>query len=105
MASYHRKWRDLLRSLVLCRDGYCCFVCRFQSISNHVHHIDGNTDNNGPSNLITLCVVHHASIGRSRLRIEIAPIVADSPIKEFFHTQIFYILQVQAAKISTKKPA
>lgn len=105
MPRYHNKWRDLIRSLILCRDGYCCFVCRFQSLSNHVHHIDSNTDNNEPSNLVTLCVVHHASVGNSRFNIKIAPIVADTPIKEFFHTQILYILQVQAANISTIKPA
>jgi hypothetical protein len=101
MAKYHSKWRDLIRSLILCRDAYKCYVCSFQSLSNHVHHIDSNPSNNHPSNLVTLCIVHHASIGKSRFKIEIAPIVADTAIKEFFHTQIIYILQVQAAKIST----
>lgn len=105
MAKYHSKWRDLIRSLVMCRDAYKCYVCRFQSLANHVHHIDNNPANNHPSNLVVVCAVHHASIGKSRLCIKIQPIVADTSIKEFFHTQILAVLSMHQAEISTKKPA
>jgi hypothetical protein len=37
-----------------------CKICGF-SVLVHVHHIDGDHENNNPNNLIALCPNHHAT--------------------------------------------
>jgi 5-methylcytosine-specific restriction endonuclease McrA len=57
-----------VRALVLARDGYVCVVCGRVSTGLEVAHVipkrKGGTDN--PSNLRTLCRVHHADKGGVR---------------------------------------
>lgn len=46
------------------RDNYRCVVCPNMK-SLHVHHIDGNKENNELSNLITLCSACHRAVHRA----------------------------------------
>jgi 5-methylcytosine-specific restriction endonuclease McrA len=57
--TYHKRWRDIVRTSILLRDSFTCRVCASVSISNHVHHIDNNPAHNHPDNLITLCLECH----------------------------------------------
>jgi cytochrome c553 len=100
---YHRKWRDIIRSLVLCRDGYKCYFCSFQSLSNHIHHINGNSQDNAPANLVTLCVVCHARFGSNGFRWADTIPPPISPLAEFFNTQIVEAVRIADAEIINKR--
>ena len=52
------EWRRL-RASILLRDSYTCAVCG--RYGNQVDHIDGNSHNNRPSNLQTLCHADHSA--------------------------------------------
>ncbi|MGV9206323.1 MAG: HNH endonuclease [Promethearchaeia archaeon] len=53
------KW-EKIRSEILDRDKNKCAICGSES-EMHVHHIDTDTTNNSPSNLITLCKECHSN--------------------------------------------
>jgi 5-methylcytosine-specific restriction endonuclease McrA len=57
------EWR-YLRLLVLRRDLFRCVVCG-SPFGLEVHHIDGNPEHNGLTNLETLCGPHHKERHRS----------------------------------------
>ena len=67
-ASYGRDFNEVLKESIRKRDKYCCRLCNvFESNRKHqVHHIDYNKKNNGPNNLITLCVCCHARTNSNR---------------------------------------
>lgn len=53
------------------RDNHICQICSksvYKSKHGHVHHIDGNTSNNGQSNLILLCSSCHAKVHSSGMQ-------------------------------------
>ncbi len=80
MSSYHTKWRDVIRTLVVVRDDFKCAVCGKRQMSNHVHHIDGNKFNNLSSNLITLCPSHHLLVGRGKLVLSSKILCMSEPV-------------------------
>lgn len=41
------------------RDNYTCQKCKTKDITLHVHHVDGNAENNNHENLITVCASCH----------------------------------------------
>jgi len=45
-----------------------CVVCGFEW--SDIHHVDGNHQNNAPSNLIPLCPNHHRMLHRGLLRLD-----------------------------------
>lgn len=53
-----KAWR-LLRLQILQRDAYLCRTC--QQFGDQVDHIDGDSHNNDPRNLQTLCVRCHSA--------------------------------------------
>lgn len=58
---YHRKeWKNT-RLQIIKRDEYKCSNCG-STITLQVHHINGDTKNNNPGNLITLCAKCHLRI-------------------------------------------
>lgn len=57
MGKYSSDWKDL-SAAIKDRDGRKCAICGRQS-DLATHHIDGDTNNNDPANLITLCGFHH----------------------------------------------
>ena len=85
---YHSKWRDLIRSLILCRDGFKCAICGFKSLSNHVHHIDNNPQHNEPENLITLCPLHHLQTTNSKFSFCQIARANFSELQLFFNGQV-----------------
>ena len=42
--------------------GYRCIVCNHFSYENHVHHLNGNADDNTVYNLVLLCDYHHKMV-------------------------------------------
>lgn len=40
---------------------------------NHVHHIDGNNQNNHILNLIPLCEIHHNIVHKAKIRFDYYP--------------------------------
>lgn len=91
---YHGKWRDLIRSLVLCRDGFSCYLCKFVCLSNHVHHIDSNPQNNAPDNLITLCPHCHIKFSKGRYKLNFQVSASNNAIVVFFNSQIIEVLRM-----------
>lgn len=53
-----KEWKSA-RDAIVERDGYRCVICDRED-GLHVHHIDRDTTNDDPSNLITLCNFCHA---------------------------------------------
>ena len=53
-----RKYRFLKENILYIFQAKCV-ICRKQSLSNHVHHIDKNSKNNDPFNLTVMCKEHH----------------------------------------------
>lgn len=56
------------RPIVLFRDKYQCKFCGLLSISNHVHHIDGNKESSDIENMVTLCSAHHNAANSHKLK-------------------------------------
>jgi 5-methylcytosine-specific restriction endonuclease McrA len=64
--AYHtgsKGWR-LIRRDILVRDAFTCVKCGHMDGSNEVDHIDGDSGNNDPSNLRTMCKPCHAKHGK-----------------------------------------
>lgn len=55
------------------RDNFSCILCGSRSVSNHVHHINNNTQDNRGTNLVTLCQYHHALVTRNKLKLQSLP--------------------------------
>ena len=98
-SKYHSKWRDLIRSLILCRDGFRCYLCAFQSLSNHIHHIDDNKRNNEPYNLITLCPSCHLKFTSGRYKLALHNAAQVTPLQNFFNTQVLEVLRLHALEL------
>ena len=62
-----------LRSVILFIYDFKCSWCKFQSISNHVHHIDNNHSNNDAFNLVPLCKLCHISAHRLNILFIVKP--------------------------------
>ena len=69
---YPKEFDDKLRQLIRKRDNHECQTCRksvYRSRYGHVHHIDGNKNNNIESNLVLICASCHSIIhGRNNIR-------------------------------------
>lgn len=63
-SNYDGTFRNIARPLILARDTYKCLLCGYQSTANHVHHIDKDTTNLSPCNLITLCKECHKAAAK-----------------------------------------
>ena len=63
----YKKW-GILRERILSRDGYKCMLCG-ETKKLRVHHIDYNSNNNDPRNLVTLCCVCNSGIGNGGKRV------------------------------------
>lgn len=50
------------KNVILFLHDYKCYICKYQNISNHVHHIDKNGDNHNAFNLIVLCLTCHQAV-------------------------------------------
>ena len=61
-----RAW-DRMRRETLDRDGWLCRTCGKRG-RMEVHHVDGDSSNNDPSNRISLCRGCHIRIHRRRPR-------------------------------------
>ena len=59
------------RSVILFIYGNACVLCGFVYKGNHVHHIDGDRNNNCAFNLVPLCVDCHKFTHRTRLQISV----------------------------------
>ena len=53
---------DQIKKIILFIWSYRCYICKFQSPSNHVHHINENPFDNGSHNLIPLCKNCHKQV-------------------------------------------
>ena len=53
----------IMRKFIFRRDGFRCRICNVSRNNSilHIHHIDGNKENNSFFNLITLCLNCHMS--------------------------------------------
>lgn len=71
---YNILFFKVYRPMVMLRDNYQCKFCGLLSISNHVHHIDGDKESTDLSNMVTLCAAHHNSANNGKLKF--APIQA-----------------------------
>lgn len=67
-ASYPKEFDRALRLSIRDRDGFCCVLCgKSENGRPHdCHHIDYNTQNSSPSNLVTLCRPCHSKTNRNR---------------------------------------
>ena len=52
------------REVVLFIYEYRCQLCGSKSFENHVHHLNGNADDNDVYNLTVLCQYHHKLVHR-----------------------------------------
>ena len=59
------------RSAILFIYSNACVLCGFVYKGNHVHHIDGDKNNNCAFNLVPLCVDCHKLVHRTRMHISI----------------------------------
>lgn len=66
---YPEEFSRALKKFIWSRDNNTCQICGTQvsrkGVFGHVHHIDGNKDNNVDNNLILLCVYCHSKIHKS----------------------------------------
>lgn len=60
--NYHRNWRSAIAPIIRIHYNFKCVLCNELSSTHHVHHIDGNTNNNAFVNLIPVCVGCHNSV-------------------------------------------
>lgn len=67
MANHQNEVYKFCRPIILFIDSCNCMVCEHQSKSNHVHHIDNDSSNNDPFNMIVLCGYHHKLVHKLRL--------------------------------------
>lgn len=58
------------KELALFIHEYRCAVCGCVSLSNHVHHIDRNNQNNSLLNLAVVCAEHHKMIHANKITIK-----------------------------------
>jgi len=69
---YPPEFDDKLRKSIRRRDNFICQKCGLPEIGEidnrrfAIHHIDYNTKNNDPGNLITLCIKCNAKVSRNR---------------------------------------
>lgn len=63
-----------IREFVLGRDKYQCQICGREPKSPHVHHRDGDVNNNNQDNLMTLCTNCHSRVHKKN--IQSPPIMA-----------------------------
>ena len=94
--SYGPDWTNTLRESIRIRDNYTCQECGRLQMENDrlfpVHHIDNDTYNNNPLNLITLCRSCHTKVTwsiklcddnkwlyESRFRIHTHKVVLEQP--------------------------
>lgn len=62
---YPKEFSDSLRTFIKDRDNYICQICSknvYKSRHGHVHHINGNKNDNDTENLILLCSSCHSKI-------------------------------------------
>ena len=71
-----------IKNIILFIYDYKCIVCGFVSVSNHVHHLDENTDNNDAFNLVPVCVDCHKMIHSAKFKIMITNV---NPILNELH--------------------
>lgn len=64
MPKYHSLHRDVLRPLVLVRDGYACVLCGLVYRSNHIHHTKKNHGSEDINTLVTVCKACHPTAER-----------------------------------------
>jgi len=77
--TYHRDDWELVRSIILIRDGYTCSKCGGKELLG-VHRKDG-TGRNDPENLVTLCHKCHQEIHKSISGPKVHKIESKSPKK------------------------
>lgn len=65
--AYKSKLYRALRGYLIIKHDARCFMCSHKSMSNHVHHVDGNNCNNNLDNLILLCRVCHNTMHKSKI--------------------------------------
>lgn len=67
---YPEEWTRTLREQIRDRDNRQCQLCfEYEDVLSkklHVHHIDGNKNNCSKDNLISLCIVCHIKVERSK---------------------------------------
>lgn len=65
-------------------DQDCCELCGAKQVSHmQVHHIDGNTKNNNPLNLMKLCITCHDDIHYSTT-MQKSIIIFETPVSSFW---------------------
>jgi hypothetical protein len=84
MAKYPKRWRELIRTMILLRDDFTCQLCLLKSISNHVHHVDYSPMILDGSNMFTLCPSCHRGITLSKIRTcQIAKSFDDEMLRKY----------------------
>ena len=46
-----------------------CKICKKNFLKIHIHHIDGNHENNNPKNKVYLCEKHHNQVHRIHTKL------------------------------------
>jgi len=83
----HSKFFRAARPYILFLHDFRCLLCKIESTSNHIHHIDFNSNNDDFHNFAILCKDCHIVVHKANIKLN--PIKRDDLKQKFLAIPFF----------------